>query len=471
MGGTSSTLAERGTPQAPGVPVKHPVANARLIGLIALVATLLLAPSTWAEGGLVASKAEVTAKTTLFEAYSSSYAVVIGIDNYQHFTKLSGAARDARAMAGELSRRGFEVITLVNEEATRRGILRALQVDLPKRVGPQDRVLIYFAGHGISQGEGAAAMGYLMPVEASPEAPSVDGIDMESLQRVLATQYKAKHILYVADACYSGLALSTRGAGLSSDSTNYLKQIVSRPVKLAFAAGAAGEEAHEWRGHGLFTYHFLEGLRGAADRDADGLITSAELWPYLQREVTSVSARKGWSQTPQYGRSGEGEFVFFAPGGTPSAQPAVAVAPRQQVARGAAGVVLRNQSAASEQSNLGPWTVTGAGVAAAAVGAGLAVLGYGQRDDLSGRLGDPGGTVAGLSLSEAERLQSKANDNIMMGNVLLGVGAAAAAAGITWWLVGEDEESSGSALAGHESARASWQLQWAGSGLSLRSRF
>lgn len=453
--------------------MKTPVATTRLMTLMTLMAILVLVvPSAWAQGGLVASKAEVKAKTSLFEAYSASYAVVIGIDNYQHFTKLSGAARDAQAMAGELSRRGFEVITLVNEEATRRGILRALQVDLPKRVGPQDRVLIYFAGHGISQGEGAAAMGYLMPVEASPDAPSVDGIDMESLQRVLATQYKAKHILYVADACYSGLALSTRGAGLSQDSANYLKQIVSRPVKLAFAAGAAGEEAHEWRGHGLFTYHFLEGLRGAADRDGDGLITSAELWPYLQREVTSVSARKGWSQTPQYGRSGEGEFVFFTPGGTsPRAQPTVAAAPVQQVARGAAGVVLRNQSAASEQSNLGPWTVTGAGVAAAAVGAGLAVLGYGQRDDLSGRLGDPGGTVQGLSLSEAERLQSKANDNIMMGNVLLGVGAAAAAAGITWWLVGDDEESSGSALAGHESARASWQLQWAGSGVSLRSRF
>lgn len=452
--------------------MKNPLATTRLMLLMTLTAiTVAVAPGAWGQGGLVASKAEVQGTTSLFEAYSSSYAVVIGIDNYQHFTKLSGAARDAEAMAGELSKRGFEVITLLNEQATRRGILRALQVDLPKRVGPEDRVLIYFAGHGISQGEGAAAMGYLMPVEASPEAPSVDGIDMESLQRVLATQYKAKHILYVADACYSGLALSTRGAGLSSETENYLKQIVARPVKLAFAAGAAGEEAHEWRGHGLFTYHFLEGLRGAADRDADGLITSAELWPYLQREVTAVSARKGWSQTPQYGRSGEGEFVFFAPGGAPRAQSAVATAPRPEVARGAPGGVLRGRTGPRGPSNLGPWTVTGVGVAAAAVGAGLAVLGYGKRDDLRARLGDPGELVQGLSLSEAERLQGEANDTIMMGNVFLGVGAAAAAAGVTWWFLGNDEGSSGSGLAGQDPTGPTWELHWAGSRMSLRSRF
>ncbi len=430
---------------------------------------LLVASSALAAGGpLVPSKALVERKTTVFEAYASSYAVVIGIDQYQRFTKLSGAARDARAMASELGKRGFEVITLIDEQATRRGILRALQVDLPKRVGPQDRVLIYFAGHGISQGEGASAMGYLMPVEASPEAPSIDGIDMESLQRVLATQYKAKHILYVADACYSGLALSTRGASLSRESENYLKQIVSRPVKLAFAAGAAGEEAHEWRGHGLFTYHFLEGLRGAADRDADGLITSAELWPYLQREVTAVSARKGWSQTPQYGRSGEGEFVFFAPGrasrpvASPESAEALAVAPPMGVRRSAAPTVGWEQMA--------PWTITGAGLAAAAAGAGIAALGYGQRDDLRGRLGDPSETVQGLSRSEAETLQSEANDNILVGNVLLGVGAAAMAAGLTWAWMGDDEPTGVSAVA-QESGREPWLLRWTGAGLSLGRRF
>jgi hypothetical protein len=120
---------------------------------------------------------------------------------------------------------------------------------------------------------------------------------------------------------------------------------------------------------------------------------------------------------------------------------------------------------------MGPWTVTGAGVAAAAVGAGLTVLGYGQRDDLTQRLGDTSVTVEGLSRSEAETLQAEANDNIFLGNVLLGVGAAAAAAGLTWWLVGDDDGSAGSALADEESSRASWQLHWAGTGISLRSRF
>ena len=96
--------------------------------------------------------------------------------------------------------------------------------------------------------------------------------------------------------------------------------------------------------------------------------------------------------------------------------------------------------------------------------------GYGQRDDLRGRLGDPTETVQGLSRSEAETLQSEANDNILVGNVLLGVGAAAMAAGLTWAWMGDVEPTGVSAVA-QESGREPWLLRWTGAGLSLGRRF
>ena len=78
--------------------------------------------------------------------------------------------------------------------------------------------------------------------------------------------------------------------------------------------------------------------------------------------------------------------------------------------------------------------------------------------------------MEGLSRSEAETLQAEANDNILVGNVLLGVGAAAVAAGITWAWMG-DGESSGVTAVAQESRPEPWQLRWTGAGLSLGRRF
>lgn len=37
--------------------------------------------------------------------------------------------------------------------------------------------------------------------------------------------------------------------------------------------------------HGVFTYFLLEGLRGEADMDRDGIITVDEVYRYVSREV------------------------------------------------------------------------------------------------------------------------------------------------------------------------------------------
>ena len=245
--------------------------------------------------------------------YAASHAVVVGIDAYEHLPRLRAAVADARVVAEELTRRGMEVQLLVDGEATRERLASLLGDRLPQVVGPEDRVVVYFAGHGVSTGRGEQAMGYLMPAGGRRESLRATGISMAELQTWLAG-YPSKHVLFVADACYSGLALSTRSVGMPSQVADYLRQVTSRRVRLALVAGGAGEEATEWQGQGVFTRFFLDGIRGAADGNGDGAVTSDELAAYVKPEVAQFTAsHTGAGQHPQLGRRGEGEFVFLNP--------------------------------------------------------------------------------------------------------------------------------------------------------------
>jgi len=262
--------------------------------------------------------------------YNRSFAVVIGIDAYQSpdVPKLTGAVRDARNVAAELTKQGFEVKVLLNEKANGARIREVLGDELPNQIGPEDRVLVYYAGHGVSTGEGDAAVGYLVPVDGSRARPRSRGISMTELTGWF-NEYKSKHVMFVADACYSGLALSTRAMGLSPALADYLRQITNKRVRMVMTAGGSGQEANEYEGEGLFTRFFLEAIRGSADSDHDGIVTSAEIEAYVKPGVAQAALTYlRAEQTPLVGRRGEGEFVFLTRRSAPSA--AVAPKPRAQ---------------------------------------------------------------------------------------------------------------------------------------------
>ncbi len=294
--------------------------TASILTLVALVALAVLCPWTphvaWAQTRGADAIAEVSYAEDAdkpFVLYHHSWAVVIGIDAYQDLPPLGGAVRDANRVAEFLKSQGFQVTTLINGQASRAAITELIGDRLPNQVGPNDRVIVYFAGHGLSRGQGDAAMGYLMPAEAKRDAPASTAISMAELQRWFA-QYPAKHVLYVADACYSGLAIGTRSVGLSPQVKAYIREVTNKPVRVALVAGQNGQQASEYQGHGLFTYFLLQGWRGAADSNHDGLITTDELAAFVKPAVAQVAASEfNTMQNPQIARSGEGEFLFLSP--------------------------------------------------------------------------------------------------------------------------------------------------------------
>lgn len=274
-------------------------------------------------------------------AAGKAFAVAIGVDDYEHAPRLDYAAADARAVGSELERHGYDVTTLLNEEATLEAIRGAIGDELPRKVSREDRVVIFFAGHGQTRKfEGGGEVGFLIPVAGSFERLRQTAIDMGEIKS-LADELPAKHVLFLIDACYGGIAgLRGRSAAPKVDGA-YLRSITRDRGRQLITAGGADEEAHEsaeW-GHSAFTHVLLKGLRdGLADLNTDGIVPASELHQYLERNVfeavrqaQSGSADAGFKeQRPQYWQlaADRGELVFFVdPNAPPSPDPDPSAAP------------------------------------------------------------------------------------------------------------------------------------------------
>ncbi len=265
---------------------------------------------------------EILLETT----YRSSWALLIGINKYPNLPikyQLRYAVNDVNALKKVLIEQyGFpesNIITLIDEQATRQNIIESMgQLTDRKKVDTKDRIIFYFSGHGQTVAlDDGGEMGYLLPYDANVDMDNVSNpypyyttcIGMDELKR-LSRLIPAKHVLFLIDSCYSGLAVSGRG-GLVPTTANYIGKVATLKARQIITAGLKGDISYEdpdW-GHGAFTYKLLEALQtGVADNDGDGIITGLELASHLRNVVPNISS----TQTPNYGYfEGEGEFLFL----------------------------------------------------------------------------------------------------------------------------------------------------------------
>ena len=240
-----------------------------------------------------------------------AWALVIGINAYQEADRLNYAVADAQAVAAALPALGFqEVRTLLDADATKANIERAIYSDLKDRMGPQDKLFVFFAGHGITVGlPKGGEEGYLVPVDGDPRQPELTAIPMDEI-RTMGKRVSAKHIFFAIDACFSGFA-ATRDITAQGLTEIEIASALAEPVVQVLTAGRKGQKVIEEGGHGLFTRRLLDGLRGLADRDQRGFITVTQLAAWLSPRVIRDS---GGRQHPQYSAlEGDGDFVFLLP--------------------------------------------------------------------------------------------------------------------------------------------------------------
>ena len=270
-------------------------------------------------------KVTYTKRANIFSGlspYHTSWALIVGINDYKHIPKLNYPVADAQAIKDILVQdMGFSkdnITNLTNQEATRANILRYLGDVFPKVTGAEDRVLVFFAGHGYTRKRPHGGdMGYLMPVEATANNVHSTAISMAEIGDI-SSLIPAKHVLFIVDACYSGLiGMTLRDLKINEesgvkDTSEYLAQLTSSTGRQILTAGKADEqvvESDQW-GHSVYTKCLIQGLKEReADLNKDGLITVSELQSYLQPRVSKES---GYKQTPQIRYlQGEGEFVFL----------------------------------------------------------------------------------------------------------------------------------------------------------------
>ena len=120
----------------------------------------------------------------------------------------------------------------------------------------------------------------------------------------------AKHILFVIDACYGGVALSRSLAG----SYRFVKDVASRFSRQVLTAGKADEVVADSGGprpgHSIFTGHLLDALDGNAMAE-DGVLTANRVMAYVYDKVATDTHS---AQTPHHGHyDGDGDLIFDAP--------------------------------------------------------------------------------------------------------------------------------------------------------------
>jgi tetratricopeptide (TPR) repeat protein len=236
-------------------------------------------------------------------APAHSYAVIVGISAYPKLPakwQLHFPERDAQSIhtalispeGGNFKEENVKV--LIGAKATLAAVRDAIGVWLPSKAQGDDRVVIYYAGHGtIFDGKA-----YLAPSDFDLADPKGTGYPMDELGAAIAGKIHAKWKILLTDACHSG-AISPEDSeslnhGLGDLTQSLFSLTASRDREVA------NEVASFEGGHGIFTYYVVKGLEGEADTSHDGIVTADELAEYVHTQVREVT--KG-AQNPTSDRS------------------------------------------------------------------------------------------------------------------------------------------------------------------------
>ena len=228
----------------------------------------------------------------------NAYAIVIGVEKYrQKLPKADYADHDARIMAEYLTKvMGYpedNIVTIINDRAAKSDMEKYFEKWLSNNVEKEGTVFVYYSGHGAPNPNTGDA--YLVPYDGDPSFIEQTGYSLKRLYKNL-NKLPAKEIIVVLDSCFSGAGgRSVLAKGARPLVMNMDKQVFhsDRIAILSAAAGNQISSTYEEKGHGLFTYFFLKGIK-------DGNSELGTLYNYLKPQVERI-ARKTYNneQTPQ----------------------------------------------------------------------------------------------------------------------------------------------------------------------------
>lgn len=251
--------------------------------------------------------------------FGKSYALLFGVSKYDNAERdLPGVAKDVSRMAGYLEAAGFDRVVVLSDRTVTESALRHIEGHFNDKLQADDRLLVYYAGHGQQSQTG----------DADLVLSSGSRVPMASFMTWLRS-VKVKHLLVLLDACYSGSVITSVRevlTPLDQHTREKVYALANEGSRFVITAGDANQVAHEdlakWGG-GLFTTAVLRALQPASKGVA--IITTYDLYTRVKDYVVEEVQKNGLTaQIPRirdlgYGRDprrapelSRGEFVFIA---------------------------------------------------------------------------------------------------------------------------------------------------------------
>jgi WD40 repeat protein len=272
--------------------------------------------------------------------FNRSLAVIIGINDYgQGIPPLDTARQDAERLAEILEQQYEYKADLLVDDVSGDRLKTLLADELPAIVGANDRLVFYFAGHGIALDGDDGPTGYLIPQDADA-ADRETFLPMQLVHEAL-TGLPCRHCLIILDCCFSGAFRwsSTRSLITPPEVLHRerYERFVRSPAWQVLTSAAYDQEAldsltgsgfgsreDEDQQHSPFARALFKALEGEGDANDDGVLIATELYLYLRDHVEiKAEEEANHRQTPSLwplSKHDKGEFIFKL--GEPNLPPA-----------------------------------------------------------------------------------------------------------------------------------------------------
>ena len=261
-------------------------------------------------------------------AKAERYALLIGVAKYETgITQLPYDIYDVAALQKALTRNGgYEeqnVIAMTTnvpisdaKYPIRRNIVVTL-TQLSRKLKPQDSLLLYFSGHGVSEG----GKQYLLGADASIEALSLTALSVEDLQERL-NAISVGQLVTILDTCRNDpsppLPAGANKAvypqlakGLEVKGYDSLKN-TKTPAYMEIFSCSEGERAQVFRSehqNSVFTYYLVEGIqRNTGNRR--GQLKAEDLYQYAAQKVKQWADKNNVRQNPFHLVAAGGDIVI-----------------------------------------------------------------------------------------------------------------------------------------------------------------
>ena len=225
------------------------------------------------------------------------YGLFIGVDRYSPpVPRLSCAKADAEALAALFEDTlGGNVTRLLDADASLANMCQELQA--LSSIDEDDFVFISFSGHGTPDHR-------LVPIDVDVHDLAGSCLSLLELAELL-DDIPARQLVVALDCCFSGgfgearVFAPQQPRDLAEDRAT-LQNLVRGEGRIVIAASGAGEPALETQefGHGLLSFHLIQGLQGNEDLIENQAIPILRLFDYVSTRVMDSASLLGEQQTP-----------------------------------------------------------------------------------------------------------------------------------------------------------------------------